>query len=302
MPASSRRTLRDIRRTYTGEDKTAAGAGVGRGDLGVTRCSSEQRRFRAALAVHLFNDDYGAGPFSATGLHSARAFLSYTMTLSPRYDELVCLVPGALENVLGRLMSSSTDPDHRVPGLRLAAAADYQVYYLVDLITGGRLTLAKQSSYPSIAAIHGGGRSRSSSPVREYPGLDTAISPAERAARAQVPSMRAEIEILLAALVACLDARDPAGNWALGMWWTDPLRRPYPADHGGRMSLWGSGRRWELRWAEHPYPDDIVGCLTDPIVGVPEASAVRLSAYDYEIRLGSSVLSLRYGASRDVNG
>ena len=108
------------------------------------------------MAVHLFNENNGRTPFSFADLHSSRAFLSYTMTVSPRYDELLCIVPGALENALYRLLSSSSDPGHRIPGLRVAAAADYQAYYLVDLVTGGRLTLAKQSLYPSMAEIQSG--------------------------------------------------------------------------------------------------------------------------------------------------
>ncbi|MEV6447651.1 hypothetical protein [Amycolatopsis sp. NPDC051716] len=298
MPSSRRRSLRDVRRAYTGEDKKAAEAGVGRGGLGVTHCSPVQRRFRATLAVHLFNENNGKPPFSDAELHSARAFLSYTMTVSPRYDELLCIVPGALENALSRLSSSSSDPRHRVPGLRVAASAPYQAYHLVDLVTGGRMTLARQSAYPSIADIRSGKPGKSSSWAREWPGLDVAISPVERAVRARIPAMTEEIEALLAALVACLDARDPAGEWALGLWWTDPLRRSITAGHDGGISLWGSGGRWELAWTEHPDPDDIVGCLTDPHIGVPGAAAVRLSAHVREIRLGSSVLTLRYGVSR----
>lgn len=303
MPSSRRRSLRDIRRSYTGEDSKAAKAGLGRGDLGFARCSPAQRRLRAALAVHLFNDGFPQSTFARAGLHSVATFLAYTMTVSPRYDDLVCIVPHALENAVGRLMSMTGDGTPRFPGLRLAAVANFEAYHIVDLVTGGRLTLATQSAYPSIDEVRRRAPGRDRSRLRKWPGIDIALFPAERLARAAVPAMSVEIETLLAALVARLSIEHPAGRWSLGLWFTDPLRRPLPAgfSHDGRMSLWESGHRWELRWCEHPRPEDIVGCLTDFEVGLPGASAVQFSAYEWEIRLGSAVLTLRYGVSGDAD-
>ncbi|MGO1053253.1 hypothetical protein [Crossiella sp. CA198] len=108
--------------------------------------------------------------------------------------------------------------------------------------------------------------------------------------------MTAEIEIILAALVTRISARDPRRTWHVANWWGDPLQRPEPASRGRerKLSLWGEGPRWKLHWNRDPYPEDLVACLTAPEIGVAGAEAIE-DAFGWAIRLGGSSLYLRYG-------
>ncbi len=119
MPSSSRHLLRDIRRSYTGEDKLAAKAGLGRRCLGLDRCTPAQRRFRALMALHLFND-YGSEVVGRK-IYSAHAFLSYDMIASPWYDQMVFIVPMAVRNAFSRLAATGGNLRTGMPGLRLNA-------------------------------------------------------------------------------------------------------------------------------------------------------------------------------------
>ncbi|MEV4600797.1 hypothetical protein AB0K15_25800 [Amycolatopsis sp. NPDC049253] len=298
MPESLRRKLRDIRRSYTGEDKASAAAGVGRGGLGLDLCSPQQRRFRALLALFLFNANVPDTPFDDQ--HSANAFLAYTMTVSPRFDTLVCLVPGAVENAVGRLLASP-GPDslqYGVPGLRVEAAVDFRTYHLVHLPTGAKMVVASRPDFPLLSDIQNAGPHLDTWSANTFVGADIPLADVEREALSRLPAMPAGIERILAALVTRLDARDPARKWAVGNWWYDPLGRPFPPGyrHNGKISLWGQRPKWALRWNGWPRPEDIVGCLTAPIVGVDRLTARQLSPAEFVIELDGCSLSLKYGA------
>ncbi|WP_370934545.1 hypothetical protein [Amycolatopsis sp. cg13] len=296
MPSSPRRKLKDIRRLYTGEDKASAKAGVGRGDLGLDRCSPRQRRFRALLAVYLFNANMANTPFGSQ--HSANAFLSYGMTVSPWFDTLICVVPRAVENAVGRLLASPTDGDlqYGIPGLRVTAAADFRTYHLVHLPTGAKMVLASRPDFPPVSEIQRTGSYHETWSAKHYVGAEIPLTEVERKALSRISSMPSGIERILAALVARLDARDPSGKWALGMWWYDPLIRPHPLEYrrGRKIALWGQGSTWELRWNGWPSPEDLTACLTAPVIGVPRLTAAQRSPSEWVITLDGCQLTLTY--------
>ncbi|WP_146060516.1 hypothetical protein [Amycolatopsis sp. CA-128772] len=299
MPSSPRRKLKDVRRSFTGEDKASAAAGVGRGDLGLDRCSPRQRRFRAFLALYLFNANVPDTPLAVQ--HSANAFLSYTMTVSPWFDSLVCIVPGAVDNAVGRLLASPArgDLQYGVPGLRVKAAIDFRTYHLVHLPTDAKMVVASRPDFPRLSEIERRGPYGETWSAEHYVGAEIPLADVERDALSHLPSMPSGIEGILAALVARLDTRDPSGSWALGNWWYDPLLRPRPSGYrrDGKIALWGQGRTWELRWNGQPHPEDVIACLTAPVVGVTQLSATHLSPSEWVITLDGCCLTLKYGAA-----
>ncbi len=297
MPASTRRVFREIRQSYTGEDDQAAKAGVGRKEIGLFRCSPHQRRFRALLALSLFNFNSAGRQHPMVSVYNANTFLAYTMTVSPRYDQLALIVPSATENAVGRLLGSPDYLQCGVPGLRLASIGRAlgrsfgECFHLLHLPTGARAVVTASSNFTSKSVTGGeiaGG----------YPGLDTPLADVEQDALNRIPPMSAEIESILAALVSSLNVRDPNGSWATGMWWWDPFGRPKRAglapSYERYSQLWGSGRTWELRWNGFPYPEDLVACLTSPIIGLAGVSHTRVGDR-WQLRSGSSALTLSYG-------
>lgn len=161
MPSASRRRLRGVRMDYTREDCLAAGAGISRagvkrGATGLGDCTAQQRRFRALFALSLFNfvSDGRSQPIAT--VYNASAFLCYSMIVSPRFDRLVCIVPGATENVVGRLLGSSDYLQYGVPGLRLEAAgrafgrAYGECFHLLHLPTRARLVITASSNFEPI--------------------------------------------------------------------------------------------------------------------------------------------------------
>jgi hypothetical protein len=297
MSASPCRRDSALRRSYTGEDAQAAKAGVGRGKVGLVQCNSQQRRFRALLALSLLNYDSGGHQHPTVSVYNASTFLAYTMIVSPRFDKLVFVVPGATENTVGRLLSAPGYPENGVPGLRLAAIgkaagkAFGRCFHLVHLPTGARAVITASSNFDAPSGPGG-------EVVDDYPSPETPLAGVERDALSGVPAMSDEIETMLAALVSYLDIRDPQGSWATGMWSWDPFKRAKRvglACSTERFSqLWGAGRAWELSWNGYPYPEDLLACFTSPIVGIPGVSVVQ-EADRWQIRLGSSSLQLSYG-------
>lgn len=208
MPKSIRRSLRDVRRSYTGEDKIAAKAGLGRHrSLGLDQCSPEQRRFRALLALHLFNT-YRSMP-EDVDIYSAHTFLSYTMIASPRYDCMVFIVPGAVRNAFGRLIGHPSDLQLGMPGLRLVACDWHHTFYAIHLPTGARVVFAARSDFePQRAVSQPSGNLAERLHTGSFPFSDVPLSPGEQAALGRIPTMTAEIETLLAALVVRLSVGD----------------------------------------------------------------------------------------------
>lgn len=293
MPNTSRRRARDIRMKYTGEDNLSANQGVGRhGIHGLDHCTPSQSRFRALLALNLFNSSW-SGP-NPNGVLDKSVFLLYTMVISPRYDVMVFIVPGAMDNAVGRLMSSRFYLDNGVPGLRLVSDTSKAIQ-LVHLATGARMQVVHNSVYARTFPESG----LSGRWVTEWwPTLDVPLSREEKQALHRIPAMTVEIEILLGGLVSRLDVHDPDGTWDIGMWNWDRLDREKPDNFGSHQmryrTLWGSGHRWTLRWNGHPPMEDVVACLTDRQIGIDGAYAANTQA-GVEIRLGSSALELQYG-------
>ncbi|WP_157119617.1 hypothetical protein [Nocardia xishanensis] len=299
MPATPRRHFSDLRRTYTGEDAPSAKAGVGRKTVGLVDFTDQQRRFRALLALSLFNFDSAGRQHPIVSVYNASTFLSYTMTVSPRFDLLVFVVPGAPENAVGRLLGSPTYPDTGVPGLRLFAAGKAagralgECFHLLHLPTGARAVVTASSTFETAHNADG--------PIDDrYPGPDMPLTDVERAAVDGVPPMTVEIETILAALVSYLNVRDPDRRWATGTWWWDPFHRP-PRPGLARpferfSQLWGTDKTWELSWNGYPYPEDLAACFTAPMIGLPQASFVQERGRAH-IRLGSSSLTLVYGGT-----
>lgn len=295
MPESPRRPLRDIRRSYTGEDKIAAKAGLGRRCLGLDRCTPEQRRFRAQLALHVFNG-YGTEVVSREAVYRAPDFLSYTMIASPRYDEMAFIFRTAPRNAFGRLIADSSC-DFGMPGLRLLASDGFRTFHAVHHPTGARAVFAVRSDFETADLV---ARSMDTSVEHDlferFPRAHIPLSAEEDAALNRIPPMTEEIEILLAALIARISAEDPSRTWAVGNWWGDPLRRPKPPGYGleSKLSLWGADHAWTLRWNRYPYPSDLISCLAAPEIGVTGAQAVE-DGGGWAIKLGGSSLHLRYG-------
>lgn len=283
--------------SFLGEDKSTAERGVGRHDLGLDRCTPVQQRFRALLALHLLNTNAAEAP---RRIYSASSLLLYDLTVSPRYDELLFIIPPATRNALGRLMAPLGFLESGMPGLRMVGAHDNVAYHILHLPTGARMTLAGGSDFPSPAEIRHRGPDAGRSPsMSDYPGPDVPLDPVESAALAAIPAMAPGIQVLLAALVSRLAACDPRRRWAMGQWWQDPLKRPTLAGYryDESMYLWGSGTDWELRWCKHPRPTDVVACLTDPRAGVPGVTATECRN-GWTLEVNGSKLSLHYGETR----
>ncbi|MFE9575354.1 hypothetical protein ACFYO1_03130 [Nocardia sp. NPDC006044] len=289
---------------YTREDCMAAGAGISRagiklGTAGLTDCTPQQRRFRALFALSLLNFDSAGRPQPMVSVYNASTFLCYSMVVSPRFDRLVFIVPGAAENVVGRVLGSPSSLRSGVPGLRLEAVGKAfgrtygESFHLLHLPTGARVIVAASSNFEAIANC-----ARDPETLDHFPGPDLPLADVEREALEGVPAMTFEIEALLAALVSYLDVRDPERQWATGMWWGDPIgrpKRPGLAPSFERFAqLWGYGDSWKLKWNGYPYPEDLISCFTSSTVGLPGASAVK-QADAWRIRLGESSLMLQYG-------
>ncbi|WP_338765871.1 hypothetical protein V7968_41475 [Nocardia vulneris] len=304
MPSSTRRRLRDIRMAYTREDCMAAAAGISRAGIGLcatglSDCTPQQRRFRALFALSLFNFDSAGRSQPMVSVYNASTFLCYSMVVSPRFDRLVFVVPGAAENVVGRLLGSPSSLRSGVPGLRLEAIgkafgrAYGECFHLLHLPTGARAVVTASSNFEAIANC-----ARGTTVLDRFPGPDLPLADVEREALDGVPAMTPESEALLAALVSYLDVRDPGRQWATGMWWWDPIGRPKRAGLAPSFErfaqLWGCGDTWELKWNGYPYPEDLISCFTSSTVGLPGASAVK-QADGWCVRLGKSSLTLLYG-------
>lgn len=296
MPASQRRRRRDVRRSFTREDKISAERGLGRHCLGLDSCSPGQRRFRALLALHLFNR-YEGMP-GHVNVYSAHVFLSYTMIASPEHDRMVFIVPSAVRNAFGRLISSPYDLQLGMPGLRLVVGDWSTTFHAIHLPTDARVVFASRSDFEPLSAVLRSGGNLTEQQTRSFPFSDVPLSEDEQLSLDRIPPMTTEIETLLAALVVRISARDPRRTWDIGNWWGDPLRRPQrgQSQKSRERFLWGSGDRWTLRWNEDPYPEDLLASLTHPEIGVAGASSKKTGS-GWAIRLGRSELSLDYTGS-----
>ncbi|MBS2549623.1 hypothetical protein KGQ19_22420 [Catenulispora sp. NL8] len=287
---SNRRASALQRSAFTGEVPVAARAGTARdGTPGLDTCTDPQRRLRVLLALGLFNDyekDHADNSWCCP------AVCSYNVTFSPRLDSLV-IITDCPRNVAGRMVARGEEL--RVPGLRYNPDKECSQHtlHILDIVSGAEMIITDRVTGRVKPGAVKNERSRIAT-ARELGML--ALTEAEMQALAQIPEMTPAIEILLAALAVRLDARDPQGGWAMGYWFWDPLDRPgapqTSSPYGFRRVLRGCGNRWELRWSEFPYVQDVATMLTHPIIGVPGCQARDVSN-GYDIALGNSVLALR---------
>jgi hypothetical protein len=234
MPASKRRPRRDVRRSFTGEDKIAAERGLGRACLGLDRCSSGQRRFRALLALHLFNR-YESMP-DHVDVCSAHAFLSYTMIASPEHDRMVFIVPNAVPNAFGRLIGHPSDLQLGMPGLRLVAGDWSDTFHAIHLPTNAHVVFAARSDFEPPSVVLRSSGNLTERQTSSFPFSDVPLSADEQNSLDHVPPMTPEIETLLAALVVRISARDPRRTWDIGNWWGDPCNDPNEVGAGRTAS------------------------------------------------------------------
>jgi hypothetical protein len=230
-------------------------------------------------------------------VYDASSFLLYTMTVSPRFDTIVFVIPGVVENALGRLIASHNSLHIGMPGLRVESGTSgtRQTFHLRHLPTSARAVMTEHSDFgPALSQ-----QDASVLSTHSWPTTDIPMSDEEKDALRRIPTMSPDIEILLGALVSRLDLHSPDGTWDLGMWNWDRLDRLKPhrfaAHQHQYRSLWGVGQRWHLRWNRNPHPDDVVACLTDRKIGVDGARALKM-VEGIRINLRSSTLDLQYGA------
>lgn len=288
MPHSTRRKAAATRAATSGERLRAAAAGITRGNrLGFDECTPAQTEFRAILALHLFN----CGKLSALpGRSSTHSLTWYTITVSPRYNDLV-LITSAPDNVCGYLVQDAGDEEfNEIPGLRLESRGTHIFSLkLRHMATGATMTVTyNRNGRHDEAADPGLYRER-------FATLDMPLTDTEKRFLAGLPQPSPDARSMLAALVARFSATDQHRRWALAQWYSDPLRRPdaprHPwADEISRR-LAGDGDLWELRWDSHPRPEDIVGALTDPVTGLAGARASKAGG-DYVIAYRSARLTV----------
>lgn len=89
--------------------------------------------------------------------------------------------------------------------------------------------------------------------------------------------------------------QDPKGRWAIGNWFSDPLRRSGWLNDGSEerygKQLWGAADRWTFRWNGFPYVEDVATSLTPHQIGIPGAT-MHDAGDRVEVRLGDATLSL----------
>jgi hypothetical protein len=241
MSRSPRTALARLRAEYTGEHPTAARQGVGRnGDLGMDRCTPAQQQLRILIGAHLFN----AGQISClAGSSFVHTITCYTLTMSPRYNELV-LIAECPENVLGYLVPRGRGRTPELPGLRLLACDDWQTYRLIHLPTGARMTVTgnRRADLQDLST-----QLATTCPdqwLSDWWTAEIPLTSAEQTSLRINPTPPADIAQMIRAVVVRLSARDPAGGWAMGNWFYDPLRRaerPAGANDGHERRLIGAG-------------------------------------------------------------
>jgi hypothetical protein len=105
---------------------------------------------------------------------------------------------------------------------------------------------------------------------------------------ARVPRVSPDASAVLAGLFCRITSRDPAGAWAMGTWFHDPLN--WPGRSTSNVSLVGADDMWELRWRNFPSLLGVAASLTAHPTGLP---AVQVEDRSGSVtRLGSATLRL----------
>ncbi len=281
MPGTNRTKAARVRIRYTGETREAAESGVrDERSLGLDDCPPEPLELRTLLALGLFNRSLDLTSPIQWGLHTLTA---YTLTLSPRFKRLV-LIADAPYNVVCYLLPTPSSVSY-LPGLRLKETHGYDTYTMVHVPTGAELVVTG-NRHGKVTGPAGFNR------PRDFLTLDTPVRDVEHDQLRRVPPLSHDAKVLLAGLMCRISTKDPDGEWAVGTWFSDPLRRPgwLEEREAYERGLSGSGDRWELHWGGFPYPEDVAAALTAPVVGIPGAT-VHSQAGLCHVELGSAVLT-----------
>ncbi|WP_433573652.1 hypothetical protein [Streptomyces sp. CA-251247] len=228
--------------------------------LGLDVCTAPQRRLRALLALGMFNH----GPTSRWPRPVSLADVTrYTVVISPRYNDLV-ITTRSPYNVTCWLVGRDTFPQIGLPGLRVESCYD-EGWRLRHLSTGATMTVTNDRQ-----GRLQGPPDKESNHARLWT-TDTPVSDEEFAVLNELPHLSPDTETLLAALTVRLCSHAPDGNWDIGMWFCDLTDRP-DRGHAHHRRLSVEGDRCTLHWDSDPHPEDLRAALTDPIVGLADAS------------------------------
>ncbi|MFJ7335463.1 hypothetical protein ACIQU3_11665 [Streptomyces sp. NPDC101110] len=212
--------------------------------------------------------------------------MAYDVTMSPRYNRLV-LITDVPHNVAPYLLPSR-DGGSSLPGLRLEEFRGRRTYLARHLPTGAQLVVTGNPS-------GSWGTSQRPPPRWDFYSVEKPLTTSEQTQLDEVSGMGADAECLLAGLATRIAALDPHGEWAIGNWFSDPLRRSGWLNDGSEerygKQLWGSAGRWTFRWNGFPYVEDVATSLTAPQIGIPGAT-MHDAADCVEVRLGAATLSL----------
>ncbi|MFE3983093.1 hypothetical protein ACFXPR_01290 [Nocardia tengchongensis] len=292
---------------YTDEPKWFAKKAIGKEnrtqsqskyDLGLDRCSVDQRRFRAIMSLFLLNTDTPPRDVAESPAHkvirysSISSLLCYTMTFSPQYDEFVVL---------------SDMPDHiiqsvRMPGLRRNCIGNNEDWLLLTQVTTGAHVrfCPWAQDHPS----HKRDLKVRSHHFHNLP-AELDLRADEQEALDAIPEMDPDSERLLAGLVSRLWLSSRREGWAVsGLTW-DALAR-FHKPSGGRPDfhfryLWGSGAEWILRWGglQSVPAADVARALTHVAIGIEGAYAIHRGPHRSEVHLGQARLVLECHSAAD---
>lgn len=279
MSNYGRRSSARIRRRCTGELHQTAMQGITRdGRLGLDECTPEQLNLRVLLALHLFNMGDASTLYTTSG--NVGILSNYTITVSPRYDDLVMItdVPANVTNYLAPEGSNAA-----IPGIRMLSI-DSNEFRMVHLPTGARLRVTRDPGC-HLGAPYGH--------RRKWWTPDKAMTAQEIDSIATMPVPTPDAAAMIAALVTRFNCVDPEKNWS-GSWYSDPLGRNLPKsfhESDGRQ-LTGGGSQWLLRWTGYPVAYDLAQMLCDPVFGLSDTVA-RKGTGGIDLRRGDSTLRLR---------
>ncbi|EDY50175.1 conserved hypothetical protein [Streptomyces clavuligerus] len=270
------------RALYTGEKLVAARAGIARDhSMGLDTCRPEQHELRALLGLGYLNHGFGHNGPAVWGL---AALSSYTLTVSPRFDRLV-LITKAPDNVALRLLRGPTGGS-ALPGLRIEECRGHGSYVLRHLPTTAQLVITNNPSGAPVGARRDA--------YFDSPTTETPLTAEEQRHLDRTADIASDARRLLSGIFCRITIIDPDGTWAIGNWYCDPLMRPGRRESfslSGHRRLRGAKNTWELEWASHPHPDDLISALTDPVIGIPGARQVSVSGSP-AITLGNATLRL----------
>lgn len=293
MPSPQNRELAFRRAFFTGESPVQAASAVGnRVSHALDSCSPGQHRFRALLALLELNagtafppnpDVKGTGELSSPAQWElARWHVDLSgrpgTRYSPRYNQFVVLTD-APEELMGTVLLSPDPADPRgVPGLRpLNAHPHGQWFRFRHLPTGAvlRIELDEPNQPPR--------RSVSGYPMSwEIASRSGTLGDGERRALDAVPPMSDDAARLIAALFVRLTINEPGVRWQDGH---ERALSPW-------LGLWGVDGHWGLQTTNRQAVEGSARLLTDPVIGLADATVLATTEASIIIGYRTATLSL----------